>query len=135
MTRELRNEQWTRILDFLQAHPGVYVGHEAECRRFMAAVLWMARTGAPWRDLPARYGAWNTVYRRFARWGKRGIWQDMLRHFADEPDLEWLMLDSSAVRAHMSAAGASKKTADKPPRPSAAVAAASAPRFTSWSRA
>jgi len=111
MARELRNDQWTRILEFLTQHRGVYVGTEAECRRFIEGVLWITRTGAPWRDLPERYGNWNTVYQRFARWNERGIWTEMLNHFADDPDMEWLILDSSIVRAHMSAAGASKKTA------------------------
>jgi len=111
MARELRNEQWTRILEFLKQHRGVYVGTELECRRFIEAVLWITRTGAPWRDLPERYGNWNSVYQRFARWNERGIWAEMLSYFADDPDMEWLILDSSIVRAHMSAAGASKKTA------------------------
>lgn len=135
MARELRNEQWTRILEFLKGHPGVYVGNEAECRRFIQGVLWVARTGAPWRDLPERYGNWNSVYRRFSRWSERGIWQAMLSHFADEPDMEWLMLDSSVVRAHMSAAGASKKTVVSVHKRSDAAEAASAPRFTPLSTA
>lgn len=135
MARELRNEQWTRILEFLKGHSGVYVGNEAECRRFIQGVLWVARTGAPWRDLPERYGNWNSVYRRFSRWSERGIWQAMLTHFADEPDMEWLMLDSSVVRAHMSAAGASKKTVVRVHKRSDAAEAASAPRFTPLSTA
>ncbi len=110
MTRKLRNDQWSKILGFLNSHPGVYVGKEAECYRFIEGVLWIARTGAPWRDLPERYGNWNSVYHRYSRWSEQGIWTEMLSCFADEPDMEWLMLDSSIVRAHMSAAGASKKT-------------------------
>lgn len=109
MTRKLGNDQWTKILEYLNRHRGVYVGDEAECRRFIEAVLWITRTGAPWRDLPERYGKWNSVYQRFSRWNERDIWREMLKHFADEPDMEWLMVDSSVIRAHMSAAGASKK--------------------------
>lgn len=116
MTRKLRNEPWTKILNYLHQHTGVYVGDEAESRLFIEGVLWITRTGAPWRDLPERYGKWNSVYQRFARWSERGIWSEMLKHFAAEPDMEWLMIDSSVVRAHMSAAGASKKTGGRLPR-------------------
>lgn len=70
-------------------------------------MLWIARSGAPWRDLPERYGNWNSVFQRFNRWTKSGRWE---RIFAalQEPDLEWLMLDSTTVRAHQHAAGQKK---------------------------
>ena len=55
------------MLPILRAHPNAYVGQEQECRRFLSAVLWMARSGAQWRLLPKEYGYWNTFYRRFAR--------------------------------------------------------------------
>jgi transposase len=98
-----------RILQFLRTCPDVYVGQEQDCRRFVAAVLWMARTGAQWRALPADYGKWNTVYKRFLRWCDRHIWERMHDAFADDPDLEHLLLDSTTVRAHPCAAGAPHK--------------------------
>ena len=62
---------------------------------------------APWRDLPERFGSWNSVYRRFRRWAKAGLWQSIFDEL-QEPDLDWLMIDSTIVRAHQHAAGQKK---------------------------
>ena len=64
------------------------------------------RTGAPWRDLPPEYGKWNTVYRRFNRWKKSGVWEKILEKLIDDPDYEWLMIDASHIKVHPDAAGA-----------------------------
>ncbi len=109
----LSDYQWFKILAFLQAHPRVYVGKEESCHLFLEAVLWIARTGAQWRFLPKDYGSWNSVYKRFARWCDHGVWEAILLHFADDPDMENLIIDSTIVRAHPCAAGALKKTVDK----------------------
>src|SRR5512135_1871306 len=130
-TVKLSDHNWERLYAFLQTCPGLYVGNELECRRFVEAVLWMARSGAPWRLLPEANGKWNSIYKRFARWEQRGIWRQLFEHFAADPDLEWLSADSTIVRAHPCAAGALKKTVDKRPKRSDAVAVGSAPRFIS----
>ena len=102
----LTDNQWLKIITFLRQCVGVYVGNEAKSRRFLEAVLWITRSGSQWRLLPESYGQWNSIYKRFARWCERGIWMQMQAHFASEPDLECLLLDSTVIRAHPCAAGA-----------------------------
>ncbi len=109
--------QWRRIYAFLKAHPNVYAGKQEACRRFVEGVHWVLRTGAQWRELPARYGNWNSVYKRFARWEEKGVWQAMHQAFAQDPDMEHVIPDSTVIRAHMCAAGGSKKTGSSPSRP------------------
>ncbi len=74
--------------------------------RFVEAVLWVARTGSPWRDLPDAFGPWYTVYTRFWRWSRHGVWKQVFKALADDPDFEYLIIDTTIVRAHHHAAGA-----------------------------
>lgn len=105
----LTDEQWKKLREFLHQDPNAYVGNEAECRRFVEAIKWVSRSGAQWRLLPNEYGKWNTIYKRFARWCEKGVWERMLMYFANDPDMEYGMIDSTIVRAHPCAAGAQKK--------------------------
>jgi len=100
--------EWQRIWTCLKGHNGIYVAQEAPTRLFLDAMLWMARAGAAWRLLPAEFGPWNSVYKRFARWQEKGVWQMLMDRLSAAGDLEWLLLDSTVVRAHSSAAGAKK---------------------------
>jgi transposase len=127
---EISDADWERIKDLLPGQPGQHGGIAQDNRRFLNAVLWIARTGAPWRDLPQRLGHWNSAWRRFDRWAAKGVWVRVLDALRD-PDLEWLILDSTAVRAHPCAAGAKKRgmaAAANPSKRWGGRAAASAPR-------
>lgn len=110
----ISDRDFERIKDLLPGQPGKLGRNAKNNRLFIDAVLWIARTGAPWPDLPERFGNRHTVYKRFERWGKSGVWQ-AVHHALQDPDLEWLMLDGSVVRAHQHAAG--KKKAMPRPRP------------------
>lgn len=105
----LSNDQWERIQPLLpgkNSDPGVTARNN---RLFVDAVLWVARTGAPWRDLPETYGHWHRVYVRYSRWSRKGVWVQMMEALAAEADLEYLMVDGSIVRVHQH--GAAKKPA------------------------
>jgi transposase len=90
----------------LKGRKGTWGGNARDNRRFLNAVFWILRTGAPWRDLPPDYGDWKNVHRRFCRWRNAGEWERLLELLVDEPSLEWLMIDASYVKAHQHAAGA-----------------------------
>ncbi|QJW88200.1 IS5 family transposase [Spirosoma taeanense] len=104
---EITDQQWQQIAHLLPGKVG-HVGRSAvDNRLFINAVIWIARSGAPWRDLPERFGPWNSVYQRFRRWAKAGVWKTVFDEL-QEPDLDWLMIDSTTVRAHQHAAGPKK---------------------------
>lgn len=115
---ELSDSEWERVKDRLPGRKETPGGTGRDNRLFLDAVLWIARTGAPWRDLPERFGRWNTVFQRFNRWAKKRVWERLFELFQD-PDLEWLFIDSTVVRAHQHASGAKKKAG--PTRRSAAA--------------
>jgi transposase len=117
---ELTDTAWEQIEPLLPDNGGrgqQWRNH----RQVINGILWKLRTGAPWRDLPERYGPWRTVYARLVRWQQDGTWDRLLAHVQTKSDavgeVEWeVSIDSSVVRGHQHAAGAPKKGAP-PQRP------------------
>jgi transposase len=101
---QLDDRQWAKVECFLGAERGRGRPSKAD-RRFVEGVLWIHRTGAPWRDLPSEFGPWSTVFNRFDRWSKKGKWARLLKALQTDIDDEWSSLDATIVRAHQHAAG------------------------------
>jgi transposase len=117
----LSDRQWKRIEKLCKGKPEDAGGRGADNRMFVEAVLWIARTGSPWRDLPAVFGNWNSVFVRFNRWSAGGVWEAIFAAMSNDPDFEYLIIDSTIVRVHQHGAGAKGGLKI---RPSAARAAA-----------
>ena len=97
---DLSDAAWRLLELHLPGQSGRWGGIAHDNRRFLDAVFWILRTGAPWRDLPASYGDWKNTHRRFCRWRDRGVWERLLEQIIDEPDMEWLMIDASHCKVH-----------------------------------
>lgn len=130
---ELTDDQWA-ILEPLLPPQRAKTGRPAKDHRLILnAMLWRMKTGAPWRDLPERYGPWQSVYTRFRRWQQAGVWERVLKELQTQADaraeLDWTLhfLDGTVIRAHPHAAGAKKGAVRKR---SAGAKAASAPSST-----
>lgn len=104
---DLTEEGWNVIAPLLPAERGRWGRPAKDNRKYVNGMLWVLRTGAPWRDLPEKYGHWNSVYRRHSRWRDLGVWESVLAALTDalEDDTSYSM-DSTVVRGHVQAAGA-----------------------------
>jgi len=108
----LTEADWTRVEPLLPRGGGR--GRPGQSHRLMLeAMLWILRTGAPWRDLPPAYGPWQSVYTRFSRWSRKGVLKQLFDKLAEEHDGEGYMIDGTIVRAHQDASGAQKKVVTK----------------------
>ena len=106
---ELTDEEWEQVKDLL---PPELTGKKGKPRKdnrnMLNAMVWLARSGAPWRDIPERFGPWESIYTRFRKWLDDGILDNIFRVFTLEAELSELSLDSTVVRAHQHSAGAKK---------------------------
>ena len=136
---DLTNSHWERLQPLLPPQKPKTGRPAHDHRTIINGIRWMLRTGAPWRDLPERYGPWRTVASRFYRWQRAGVWHQLLAAVQAQADaqgqLNWDIhfIDGTMIRAHQHAAGA-KKGAQRP-KPSAAAEAGSVPKSTSGRKA
>ena len=102
----LSESAFARMYEYLRSERNIHTGKRESIRLFLEGIYWMVRSGAQWRFLPSEYGYWNSVYQRFEDWSRKGIWKRMFQYFSRDKDMEWLMIDSTIVRAHACASGA-----------------------------
>lgn len=112
----LRDDQWQRLEAYVPGGRKGKRGPRSNNRRFIDALIWMARSGARWRDLPASFGPYQTVKRRYYRWIENGTIAGIFQALAKEADFDWVQIDATIVRAHKHAAGAPLKRGALHPR-------------------
>ena len=130
----LTDESWKALEDIIDdVKSAAGAPPETTDRVFVEAILYRARVGCPWRDLPKCFGEWDAVYNRFRRWEEIGVWEALCERLPEDglDAIKALFIDSTIIRAHQHAAGAAAKKGGKKRRASVAVAADSAPKFTS----
>ena len=129
---DLSDDHWNRIRHLVPGQAGGHGGVGNDTRLFISAIRYLAKTGIAWADLPTGYGKSNSLWQRYNRWCRNGVWAKVAAALRDD-DTEWLSVDSSCVRAHPCAAGAKKRPtapAASRPRRWAAAGAGSGPRST-----
>lgn len=104
--RTLTDAQWARIADHLPGRAGLPGRSGVDNRLFVDAVLWLARTASPWRDLPRELGKWTAVHARFRRWAISGVWERLFKRLSEDPDFEYVLIDSTICKVHADATGA-----------------------------
>ncbi len=108
---ELSDVQWERVKDVLPGRVESVGRTAADNRLFVNGVLWVLRSGAHWHDLPERYGKYKSVHKRFSRWAANGVWEKIFHELLRDRKNQYLMIDSTIVRAHQQAATGRKKGA------------------------
>jgi transposase len=106
MRHDISDKVWGLLEPLLPGRSGMWGGIATDNRQFINAVIWILRTGAPWRDLPPSYGDWKNTHKRFSRWRDKGIWESVLNRLVEDPDYEWLMIDASHIKVHPHGTGA-----------------------------
>ncbi len=102
----LTDAQWERIAPLLPGKKGDPGRSGDDNRRSLEGILWIVRTGAPWRDLPEYFGNWSTVWKRFRRWALKGVFEKVFKVLSGDPDMEYALIDGTIVKVHRHGAGA-----------------------------
>ena len=119
----LTDAQWNQIKDLLPGKAGDPGRTAADNRLFVDAILFVAKTGVPWRDLPERFGKWNSIWRRFDRWCERNVWKRLAQELG-ESDLAELQLDSTSVKVHVAGVGGRRQAGEKKKMPTSGAVSA-----------
>ncbi len=119
----LSDAQWAAVAPLLPGKPGDPGRTGADNRLALEGILWIMRTGAPWRDLPPFFGKWNSVYQRFKRWSVAGVFERIFAAIGDA-DTQSVQIDGSYIKVHQHASGPKKVRARPDKRPAAAAAGA-----------
>ena len=104
--RTLTDVQWARIEPLVLGKKGDRGRTATDNRLFLDAILWLARTASPWRDLPPELGNWQTAHCRFRRWTLSGVWESLFKTLSQDPDFEYVLVDATICKAHADASGA-----------------------------
>jgi transposase len=102
----LSDAQWARLAPLLPGKEGDPGRSGEDNRLFVEAVLWLVRSGAPWRDLPPHFGKWGSVWKRFRRWAEKGVFERIFHALSGDPDFEYALVDGTIVRVHRHGTGA-----------------------------
>jgi transposase len=102
----LTDAQWERIAPLLPGKKGDAGRSGDDNRRSLEGILWIVRTGAPWRDLPDHFGKWSTVWKRFRRWALKGVFEKVFKALSGEPDMEYALIDGTIIKVHRHGTGA-----------------------------
>src|ERR1700756_4077186 len=102
----LTDAQWAKMAPHCRGKKSDPGRSGSDNRRFVEAVLWIVRTGSPWRDLPAFFGNWNSVFQRYRDWGKTDVFMRLFGAFSDQPDMEYAMVDATIVKVPRHGQGA-----------------------------
>jgi len=102
----LSDAQWAKMEPLCLGKPSDPGRSGKDNRLFVEAVLWIARTGSPWRDLPPSFGHWNSTFTRFRDWAKAGVFERLFDAVSDDPDMEYAMVDATIVKVHRHGQGA-----------------------------
>ena len=101
--RTLTDAQWVRIEHLLPGKEGDRGRTGSDNRLFIDAILWLARSASPWRDLPPELGHWKTTYTRFRRWSRAGVWGSLFKALSQDPDFEYVLVDATICKVHADA--------------------------------
>jgi len=102
----LSDEQWKRIAPLLPGKEGDPGRSGDDNRRSLEGILWIVRAGAPWRDLPERFGKWYSVWKRFRRWAEKDVFERIFNELSGDPDFEYALIDGTIVKVHRHGTGA-----------------------------